>query len=128
MDNSPKSISTLKWQDISILTDNNNRPILILLFPDQQEANNMYQILTKNAFNLEVYMDKSTGTHDLKIPLTDTEYGIGLKSPLTLDKYPPLKLLHNKQVLGITCGFNSNGQLLFNQNIIPLDGNQVILN
>lgn len=128
MNKTEQYLNSLKCEDISIIADDPAGPILILLCPDGQEADKLLHLLKNNPFVLEVHVNKSTGEHDLKISLTDTEYGVGFHSPLTLETYPPLKLLHNKQVIGITCGFYDNKQLVYNQEIHPIDGNQVALN
>lgn len=128
MDKTEQHLNTLKWQDISIILTPNSEPILILICPSQQEAEKLYFLITKNPFRLTIHVDKANGTHELRIELTNSEFGIGFKTPKTLESYPPLKFLHNKQVNSITCGFYDNNQLSYNTNLHPLDSEQVNMN
>ena len=121
-------IESLKWQDISIILTEDNNPILILLCPNQQEADKLFLLITQNGFTLNV-IEKENSQHELHLALDNTDYVIGFLTPKTLTSYPPLKFLHNKQITSITCGFyDETDTLRYNTKLHPLDSKQIFLN
>ncbi len=129
MNLSKEYLESLKWQDISIMTTKDRGSFLVLLCLNQQEADKLYEVITKNSFDFKVITNEKEEGHKFQIELLNFEYGFGLKSPLTIENYPPLKLLYNKQVSGITCGFDGGkGNIHYNQNLHPLEGANITLN
>jgi len=128
MDKTEEYLNSLKWQDISIIMTDNKDSILILLCPNQEESNKVYHLITKNEFTLSV-IEKSNGTHELQLSLAKTGYVIAFITPKTVENYPPLKFLRNKQVNSITTGFyDRNRQLHYNIKLHALNNNQIKLN
>jgi len=122
-------LESLKWEDFSIMTTKDHGSFLVLLCSDIDEAEKLYTIITKNPFNFKLITNDDWEGHRFEIELLNTEWNFGLKSPQTIEKYPPLKLLYNKQVNGITCGFDAGqGKIHYNPNIHPLEGANILLN
>ena len=132
MDKIEEHLQSIKWEDISIILTENNEPILILLCSNQTEADKLYFLLTNNSFLLIVHQDKKSGTHEIRIHLNHPDYaefGVGFKTPKTLQSYPPLKFLHNKQITSITCGYYDQQNILrYNPHLHPLENKQIELN
>ena len=128
MDKTEEYLNSLKWQDISIIVTPNNDSILILLCPNHEESDKLYHLITNNEFTLTV-IEKPSGTHELHLSLDRTEYIVNFITPKTVENYPPLKFLRNKQVNSITAGFyDEKRQLRYNMNLHPLNNNQIKLN
>lgn len=124
-----KILESLKWEDFSIMTTKEHGSILVLICNNIEEAEKLYSIITKMPFNLNIIKNEEEPSTKLELELLNTEYNFGLKSPRTTESYPPLKLLYNKQVTGITCGVDEGkGRILYNPNIHPLHGPNVHMN
>ena len=121
-------LGSIKWQDIKIILTKENDSFLILICSNQEDSDKLYYLITKNPFNLKVVKNKNE-THELHIELINSAFTIGFRTPKTLDTYPPLKLLYNRQITSITCGFkDDSNQLRYNPNLHPLGSKHILLN
>jgi len=118
-------LEKINWSDISIQKNTDGDNILILVTPNENDANRLYNLITANSFNLLVLIDKTKNTYSINLEFLESDYAAGYNTERTADDYPPLKWLSNAQVNYITTGYwagSKDGVKIcnYNSNIFPI--------
>lgn len=100
-------LNEFTWCDISIQKDLSNNCFLILVCENEERKNLIYNILSKCAVKLELFIDPDTKIYSFNLVFRynhEKEIEFSYNTRLTTEGYQPLLWLNNGTVKFITTG------------------------
>ena len=117
-----EDLQNLHWQDISILRNEDNSLLIVLLFDSQASADKAaVDVIGKHPFNFNVSRTPA-GTYNFDLEFLDSEYGIRYESKYTRESYLPTTWLDEGVPVYMTTGHKTkDGKITRLAVVLPVD-------